>query len=50
MEEYKRLCRWEDNIKYDLKQIFVVVIMETIWKNTGGLVDGRTILNSILKK
>ena len=32
MEEYRR---WEDNIKMDLKEI---------WKNTGGFVDGRTIL------
>ena len=21
MEEYRRLCRWEDNIKMDLKEI-----------------------------
>jgi len=26
------------------------VTMETIWKNTGGFVNGRTILRSILKK
>jgi hypothetical protein len=26
MEEYRRLCRWEDNIKMDLKEIGVDVI------------------------
>ena len=58
MEEYRRLCRWEDNIKMDLKEIVNIpissqlcyVTMETIWKNTGGFVDGRTILRWISKK
>ena len=36
MEEFRRLCRWEDNIKMDLKEIGVEVTMEMIWKNTGG--------------
>ena len=48
MEEYTRLCRWEDNIKIELNEMFVglrvLVAMETMWKNTGGFVDGRTIL------
>ena len=26
MEEYRRLCRWEDNIKMDLKEIGVDVM------------------------
>ena len=50
MEEHRRLCKWEDNIKLDLKEIGVdvlLVTMETIWKNTGGFVDGRTILRWI---
>ena len=53
MEEYRRLCRWEDNIKMDLKETssqLCYVTMETIWKNTGGFVDERTILRWILKK
>ena len=58
MDEYRRLCRWENNIKMDLKEIVNIpissqlcyVTMETIWKNTGGFVDGRTILRWILKK
>ena len=53
MEEYRRLCRWEENIKMDLKETrrqLCYVTMETIWKNTGGFVDGRTILRWILKK
>ena len=45
MEEYRRLCRWEDNIKMDLKETSICyVTMETIWKNTGGFVDVRTVL------
>ena len=58
MEEYRRLCRWEDNIKMDLKETVNIpissqlcyVTMETIWMNTVGFVDGRTILRWILKK
>ena len=79
MEEYRRLCRWEDNIKMDLKEIGVdmmswmeiahwtdfvntalnlqsissqlcYVTVETIWKNTGGFVDERTILRWFFKK
>ena len=26
MEEYRRLCRWEDNIKMDIKEIGVDVM------------------------
>ena len=52
MEEYRRLCRWEDNIKMDLKETVNIpissqlcyVTMETIWKDVGGFVDGKTIL------
>ena len=36
MEEYRRLCRWEDSIKMDLKEIGVDVTMEMMWKNTVG--------------
>ena len=71
MEEYKRLCRWEDTVKLELNVMnwmelshnrdhwcalvnelvnipissqLCSVTMETIWKNIGGFVDGRTIL------
>ena len=54
MEEYRRLCRCEDNIKMDLTEIvgdvmnlissqLCYVTMEKIWKNTGGFADERTI-------
>ena len=51
MEEYRRLCRMEDNIKMDLKETVNIptsiqlcyVTMETIWKNTGGFLDGGII-------
>ena len=26
MEEYRRLCRWEDNIKLDLKEMDMLVM------------------------
>ena len=48
MEEYRRLCRWEHNIEMELNEmgvgLHVLVAMETMWKNTRGFVDGRTIL------
>jgi len=37
------------DLKETSSQLYYVT-METIWENTGGLVDGRTILRWILKK
>ena len=46
MEEYRRLCRWEDNIKMDFKEMGVDVMN---WMEIAQIRDGcRAFINANL--